>query len=43
MLIIIAKLLKYNDVKQLLTESFDESQDNDKLFLLIAKEYITKD
>jgi ferritin-like metal-binding protein YciE len=43
MLIMIAKLLKFNDVKQLLTESFDESQDNDKLFLLIAKEYITKD
>jgi ferritin-like metal-binding protein YciE len=43
MLIMIAKLLKYNEVKQLLTESFDESQDNDKLFLLIAKEYITKD
>ena len=43
MLIMIAKLLKYNDVKQLLTESFDESTDNDKLFLLIAKEYITKE
>jgi len=43
MLIMIAKLLKYNDVKQLLTENYDESTDNDKLFLLIAKEYINKD
>jgi ferritin-like metal-binding protein YciE len=43
MLIMIAKLLKYNEVTQLLTENFDESADNDKLFTLIAKEYITKD
>ena len=43
MLIMIGKLLKYDHVKQLLKENFDESQDNDKLFLLIAKEYITKD
>jgi ferritin-like metal-binding protein YciE len=43
MLIMIAQLLKYDDVKQLLTENFDESTDNDKLFTLIAKEYITKD
>ena len=42
MLIMIANLLKYNDVKQLLTESFDESADNDKLLMLIAKEYITE-
>ncbi|MFD0766971.1 DUF892 family protein [Mucilaginibacter lutimaris] len=41
MLIMIAKLLKYDKVKQLLTENFDESADNDKLFTLIAKEYIT--
>ncbi|MDB5000170.1 MAG: hypothetical protein JWR76_1247 [Mucilaginibacter sp.] len=43
MLIMIAKLLKYDDAKQLLIENFDESADNDKLFLLIAKEYITSD
>jgi ferritin-like metal-binding protein YciE len=43
MLIMIAKLLKYDEVKQLLIENFDESTDNDKLFLLIAKEYITSD
>ncbi|MBB5395389.1 DUF892 family protein [Mucilaginibacter sp. AK015] len=41
MLIMIAKMLKYDEVKQLLTENFDESADNDKLFTLIAKEYIT--
>lgn len=41
MLIMIAKLLKYDEVKQLLKENFDESEDNDKLFTLIAKEYIT--
>ncbi|RYU91315.1 DUF892 family protein [Mucilaginibacter terrigena] len=41
MLIMIAKLLKYDEVKQLLTENFDESADNDKLFTLIAKEYVT--
>jgi ferritin-like metal-binding protein YciE len=43
MLLMIAKLLKNDEVKQLLTENFDESADNDKLFMLIAKEYITKD
>jgi ferritin-like metal-binding protein YciE len=43
MLIMIAKLLKYDEVGQLLTENFDESADNDKLFTLIAKEYITPD
>jgi ferritin-like metal-binding protein YciE len=43
MLIMIAKLLKYDEVKQLLTENFDESADNDQLFTLIAKEYITPD
>ncbi|MDB5286085.1 MAG: hypothetical protein JWR05_1034 [Mucilaginibacter sp.] len=43
MLIMIAKILKYDDAKQLLIENFDESADNDKLFLLIAKEYITSD
>jgi ferritin-like metal-binding protein YciE len=43
MLIMIGKLLKYDKVIQLLTESLDESADNDKLFTLIAKEYITSD
>ncbi|WP_454801989.1 YciE/YciF ferroxidase family protein [Mucilaginibacter phyllosphaerae] len=43
MLIMIAKMLKYDEVKQLLTENFDESADNDQLFTLIAKEYITAD
>jgi len=43
MLKMIATTLKYNDVKQLLTENFDESIDNDKLFMLIAKEYVTPD
>ena len=40
MLIMIAKILKYNEIKQLLTENFDESEDNDLLFTLIAKEYL---
>ncbi|OOQ61182.1 DUF892 family protein [Mucilaginibacter pedocola] len=40
MLIMVAKTLKYDNIKQLLQESFDESQENDKLFTLIAKEYI---
>lgn len=43
MLIMIAKLLKYDGAKQLLIENFDESADNDKMFLLIAKEYVTSD
>jgi len=43
MLIMIAKILKYGDAKQLLIENFDASAENDKLFLLIAKEYITSD
>ena len=42
MLIMITNILKYNDIKQLLTESFDESADNDKLLMLIAKEYINR-
>ena len=40
MLKIIAKKLKMDDVNQLLTECFDESIDNDHLFMLISKEYI---
>jgi ferritin-like metal-binding protein YciE len=43
MLKMIAITLKYTDVKQLLTENFNESIDNDKLFMLIAKEYVTPD
>ena len=42
MLMMVSKLLKYDDVKQLLQENYDESQENDKLFTLIAKEYITE-
>ncbi|NHA04483.1 DUF892 family protein [Mucilaginibacter sp. HC2] len=42
MLIMVAKLLKYDDAKQLLTECFDESIDNDQLFMLISKEYLTE-
>jgi len=40
MMIMVAKLLKYTEVKQELTENFDESVDNDKLFTLIAEEYL---
>lgn len=43
MLIMLSKLLHYKDVTQLLIENLDESADNDQLFVLIAKEYITKD
>jgi ferritin-like metal-binding protein YciE len=43
MLIMIAKLLKYDEAEQLLIENFDESADNDKLFTLIAKEYVTSE
>ena len=42
MLIMVAKLLKYDSIKQLLTECFDESIDNDQLFLLISKEYLSE-
>jgi ferritin-like metal-binding protein YciE len=40
MLIIVARRLNYGNVTQLLTECFDESIDNDQLFLLISKEYL---
>ncbi|WP_184546461.1 DUF892 family protein [Mucilaginibacter sp. FT3.2] len=43
MLMMIAKLLKYDKVKQLLTECFDESTDNDRLFVIISKEYLTEE
>ncbi|MEZ2334996.1 DUF892 family protein [Mucilaginibacter sp. RCC_168] len=42
MLMMVAKLLKYDDARQLLTECFDESIDNDQLFMLISKEYLTE-
>ncbi|MEN0052608.1 MAG: DUF892 family protein [Mucilaginibacter sp.] len=42
MLIMVAKLLKYDDIRQLLTECFDESIDNDQLFLIISKEYLSE-
>jgi len=43
MLKMIAKKLKMDEVSQLLTECFDESIDNDQLFTLISKEYVTID
>ncbi|WP_158827805.1 DUF892 family protein [Mucilaginibacter lacusdianchii] len=42
MLKILASALNYQQAEQLLTESFDESNDNDKLFVLIADEYVKK-
>lgn len=42
MLMLVAEQLKYDDVKQLLRENYDESKENDKLFTLIAKESIPK-
>jgi hypothetical protein len=41
MLIMIGKMLKHDSIIQMLQENLDESQDNDKLFTLIATEYIT--
>jgi ferritin-like metal-binding protein YciE len=43
MLKMIAKKLNMDDVSQLLTECFDESIDNDHLFMLISKEYVNID
>lgn len=43
MLMMVAKLLKYEKVNQLLTECFDESKDNDNLFMIISKEYLTEE
>ncbi|QXV65015.1 DUF892 family protein [Mucilaginibacter sp. 21P] len=43
MLMMLAKQLNYSEVTQILTENLDDSADNDKLFTLIAREYITKD
>jgi ferritin-like metal-binding protein YciE len=43
MLKMIAKKLDMAEASQLLTECFDESIDNDHLFMLISKEYVTID
>jgi ferritin-like metal-binding protein YciE len=43
MLMMVAKLLKYDKVNQLLTECMDESTDNDHLFMIISKEYLSED
>nr|WP_183566721.1 DUF892 family protein [Mucilaginibacter sp. SP1R1] len=42
MLIMVAKQLNYSEAQQLLTECFDESIDNDQLFILISKEYLAE-
>lgn len=39
MLISIAATLEYTEIKNLLKESLDESKENDKLFMMIAREY----
>lgn len=41
MLRILAKALKLDDMEQLLLESFDESIDDDRLFMLITNEYLS--
>jgi ferritin-like metal-binding protein YciE len=41
MLRILAKPLKLTAIDQLLTESFDESVDDDQLFMLITNEYLS--
>ena len=43
MLKIIASQLKIGEAEQLLIECFDESIDNDHLFMLIAREYLSVD
>jgi ferritin-like metal-binding protein YciE len=42
MLEILAVSMGKPEVEQLLLESFDESSDNDKLFVMIADEYVTR-
>lgn len=42
MLKILATSLDYKEVEQLILESFDESRDDDKLFVMIADEYLKK-
>jgi ferritin-like metal-binding protein YciE len=39
-LLIAASKLGYDRAKMLLTENMDEARDNDKLFLLISKQYL---
>ena len=41
MLRILGKALKLDDIEQLLLESFDESIDDDRLFMMIINEYLT--
>jgi ferritin-like metal-binding protein YciE len=41
MLRILAKALKLADIEQLLLESFDESIDDDRLFMMITNEYLS--
>jgi ferritin-like metal-binding protein YciE len=41
MLLILSKALNLTDVEQLLVESFDESIDDDRLFMLITNEYLS--
>jgi ferritin-like metal-binding protein YciE len=36
----LASLLNYKEIEQLMVECFDESRDDDKLFLMIADEYL---
>lgn len=43
MLKILAGTMGYPEVEQLLLESFDESSDNDKLFVMIADEYVQRE
>lgn len=42
MLRILAKALNYTEIDQLLIECFDESVDDDKLFVVITNEYLTQ-
>ncbi len=37
----LASLLNYKEIEQLMVECFDESRDDDKLFLMIADEYLS--
>lgn len=40
---IVAKALKLTDIEQLLIESFDESIEDDKLFMMITNEYLREE
>jgi ferritin-like metal-binding protein YciE len=42
MLKVLAAALNYTEAEQMLLESFDEATDNDKLFLMIADEYVKR-